>query len=369
MTPFVFNSKRYPITPGCYLMKDGGGKVLYVGKAKNLRKRLCSYFQHNHKEWRIHNLVERIRDIEVILVNTEIESLILENNLIKCYRPRYNRALMRDEQGYPYIVLTNEPFPRFVPYKKHRVNWALDGLDSSAVQRRFGPYPSNRFRNTLLEFVNETFLLRSCNPMPKRACLLHHFGRCSAPCEGFVSREDYALAVKRATQFLARPPVGVVRQVRARMMMHADRMEFERAGRIKHQLQVLERALSFQIVERDVKHDQDVIDFGERTAMIMRIRCGAVEGMELLKLGALQGGDAEDAALCSRYASSCPDELIVNRLRNGRQAAETLRRSTGVRVKVTVPRHGVALALLKLCRLNHDYRMADSAAASASVSA
>jgi excinuclease ABC subunit C len=353
-TPFKFHPRLYPLLPGCYLFKDMNGKVIYVGKAKDLRKRLSSYFQNGRKHRRTRQMVERVRDIEVILVNHEIESLILENNLIKQYKPRFNVLLKSEDQGYPYIVKTHEEFPRFAPFKKHRVNWALDGLGDDAVEKRFGPYPSRGFRNTLMEYVNETFMLRECNPMPRRACLLLHMHKCSAPCEHLITAGDYMQAVKHAEKFLSRPTVSAVREMRQRMMEHAERLEFERAHRIKEQLQVLERALSLQMVERDVKHDQDVVCFNEETehAGVLRIKAGAVLGMNVLPFD----GDAVEFLL-ARYGRECPGELIVNALCDAPKVAAQLSKTAGCKVKISVARAGVAKGLLALCRKNLDYRL------------
>lgn len=351
---FKFHPRLYPLTPGCYLFKDMNGKVIYVGKAKDLRKRLSSYFQNGRKHRRTRQMVTRVRDIEVILVNHEIESLILENNLIKQYKPRFNVLLKSEDQGYPYIVKTHETFPRFAPFKKHRVNWALDGLGEDAVEKRFGPYPSRRFRNTLMEYVNETFMLRECNPMPRRACLLLHMHKCSAPCEHLISIDDYMTSVKQAEKFLSRPTVNAVREMRRRMLHHAERLEFERAGRIKEQLQVLERALSLQIVERDVAHDQAVICFDEEAgyAGVLRIKAGAVLGMNVLPFD----GDAIAflQACCSR---DCPHEVILSEMRDAPKLAVSLGKAAGHKVKITPARAGVAKSLLALCRKNLDYRL------------
>ena len=363
--PFEFEHKRYPVTPGCYLMKDVRGRVIYVGKAKDLRKRLASYFNAGRKERRTRRLVERICDIEVILVNSEVESLILENNLIKRYKPRFNVLLKADDEGYPYIALTNEPFPRFVPFKKQRMNWALEGMGPGAVKRLFGPYPSWRFRTTLLDYVNETFLLRTCHPLPEYACLLLHMHKCSAPCEALITAEAYGLAVKRAVSFLSHPPALTVREMRARMWAHAERMEFERAARIREQITVMQRAMSLQLVERDVKHDQDVIWFGaDGQALVLSYTCGTLLGVELV-----QTRDSRPQFLKDRYIRDvrdrdhAPGELIVNELSGPDSASGAedlsalLGRLTGVALKITVPKSGVSMALLKLAERNYAYRI------------
>ena len=179
VVPFSFDAKRYPTAPGCYLMKDGAGRILYIGKAKSLRHRLSSYFRTTLRERRTRQLVSRIAEIEVILVHSEIEALVLENNLIKQHQPRYNRLLRAEDSGYTYIVLTDEPYPRFAPFRKFRPNLVLG---DEAEARRFGPYLSSHYRDILLEYVNAAFQLRTCQPLGARLCLRFHMHKCSGIC-------------------------------------------------------------------------------------------------------------------------------------------------------------------------------------------
>jgi len=354
MTGFDFDPQRYPTQPGCYLMKDASGDVIYVGKGKNLRRRLSSYFQARRKSRRTRRLVARIGDIQVILANNETESLILENNLIKRYQPRYNRMLVKQDSGYSYIALTDEPFPRFVPYRKHRVNKELEGTQA---RRRFGPYVSRRFRDVLLEFLIDTFKTRTCRHMPAKACLSYQIEKCSGICQQKVSAEAYADAVERGIVFLSRRHTQLIRQMKVRMRDCAERLEFERAQRIKNQVEALESALERQIVERDVPHDQDVIFFGERAALVTHIKRGTVQGLSWLDLDLT----SEHAAACEQflihhYARECPEELIVNQLRNPAQVALTLTESNQRRIAVTLPIQGTQRGLLRFCELNYNYR-------------
>ncbi len=173
------------------MMKDAQGKVMYVGKAKNLRHRLASYFRQNPGNRKAERLVNEIDDIEVILVHNEVESLVLENNLIKRYRPRYNSFLKSDKSGYPYIMVTREEYPRYVRFKRNLMNKTLKGLQEEDCDRRFGPYLSYQFTQELLDYVNGKFALRVCDPLPSRACLLYHIGKCSAPCEKKIDVDEY----------------------------------------------------------------------------------------------------------------------------------------------------------------------------------
>ncbi len=340
---FHFELRDYPTAPGCYLMRDAAGHVLYVGKAKNLRRRLSSYFRmdrrkrRTRRDRRMSQLVTTIAAIDVILVNTELESLVLENNLIKRYRPRFNRMLMPEESGYHYIVLTDETLPRLVPYRKLRLNKALAGKE---VERRFGPYLTRECRDGLLEYVADRFGLRTCYPMPSHVCLRYHLKECSGVCEGKVTSEAYAAAVQEAANFLAQPSqelVGaVVASMRAEVLACAERLEFERAQRIKGRLFILESTLQSQIVERDVEYDQDVVYFGPaktRRAMVASVRRGMLIGVELRELNA--GGS---------YPQACRDFLLAQSARSG--AEEII---CNAPEKVVAPLHGVAGAARLLC--------------------
>jgi excinuclease ABC subunit C len=339
-------------------MKDASGGVIYVGKAKNLRRRLSSYFQPHRKGRRTEQLVARIDGIEIIIVNSETESLVLENNLVKLYEPPYNRALMREDTGYPYIVLTGEDSPRFVPYRKNRINKELEGVDGEAIETLFGPYINRRFRDVLLKFVTETFQLRTCHPMLRKVCLLYHLGRCSGICEQKVSAEQYADDVEQAAAFLSSyQHTDLIRQMKGQMWEHAERLEFEKAQRVKDQVEVLERVLEKQIVERDEKHDQDVIHFGERQVLVTQVKRGILQSLSMFDLDLARGyAEACEHFLLSHYTRNSPRELIINRLKNPKEIEEALTSANRYRIRITLPRQGVKYELLKLCEQNYEYR-------------
>lgn len=340
-------------------MRDAGGRVIYVGKAKNLRCRLASYFRPNQrrKTWRDHRmdrLVVAVAAIDVILVNNEMESLVLENNLIKHHHPRFNRMLMPEDTGYHYIVLTGEPLPRLLPYRKHRVNKALG---SKEVERRLGPYLSRESRDGLLTYVADHFGLRTCQPLATRVCLRYHLKACGGICERHVSTEEYAAAVQEALAFLARPHANLIADMRAEMVACAERLEFERAQRIKEQMIALEAPLQPQIVERDVDYDQDVVYFGPdvaRRALVATIRKGALLAVTLCSLDATAAyPQACRDFLLARYGRSGPEEVLCNA---PGEVVAALAAQTGKR-RVRVPVVGVEQELLELCRLNYEFRI------------
>ncbi|MBN2007304.1 MAG: GIY-YIG nuclease family protein [Anaerolineae bacterium] len=358
---FHFELREYPTTPGCYLMRDAAGRVLYVGKAKNLRRRLSSYFRpdrrkrRTHRDHRMGKLVAAIAAIDVILVNTDLESLVLENNLIKHYQPRFNRMLMPEDSGYHYIVLTDEALPRLAPYRKLRLNKVLAGKD---VEQRFGPYLTRECRDGLLEYVAGRFGLRTCYPMPSHVCLRYHLKECSGICEGKLSPAAYAAAVQAATDFLSRPGqdlVGaVVAALRDEVLVCAERLEFERAQRIKERLLILEATLQSQIVERDVDYDQDVVYFGPpetRRALVATLRHGMLLGVELRALSAT-----------TDYPQACRDFLLAQAARSGAEeiicnAPEAMAvRDNPLSTRLLCPTAGVEYELLALARRNFEYQ-------------
>jgi len=359
MTEFAFEAKRYPDEPGCYLMKDVRGRVIYVGKAKRLRRRLASYFHKTDLHPRTRQMVTRVASIEVILVNTEAESLALENNLIKRYRPRFNRQLMADDSGYHYICLTDEAWPRLVPYRKNRINKVLG---DAPVARRFGPYRTRVYRDALLSYVADGFGLRTCEPLSGRPCLRYHLGRCSGVCVARVTEDEYGALVAGAVTFLGQPHEALVAAMRAEVNASAERLEYERAQHISLQVKALEATLEPQVVERDVGHDQDVLCFGDAGALVMQIHGGAVMGLVFHRaLPALGGGRPDVAEFVRAMYGDAPSvELIVDQ---GAALSLVADRAGGrgrlaeTAPRVTVPRPGTPEAeLLALCERNYHYR-------------
>ena len=180
-----------PHSPGCYLYSDAAGTIIYDGKAKDLRKRVTSYFQKKDHDVKTRNLVVLIASVDLMVTDTETEALLLENNLIKKHQPKYNIDL-KDAKRYAYIEITKEPFPRIGIERQTRREDAT----------YFGPFVSAAERDAILRVIKRIFLLRSCRKLPKRACLRYHMGSCSGPCIGAVSEEAYQVQVERASALL-----------------------------------------------------------------------------------------------------------------------------------------------------------------------
>jgi excinuclease ABC subunit C len=291
-----------PDTPGVYLWKDATGTVLYVGKAKRLRPRVRSYFASDH--WdnpKTRTMVAQVADLETIVVPTEAHALILEANLIKEHRPRYN-VMLRDDKSYPYIKVTlNEPYPRVFVTRKV----VSDG------GRYFGPYTDVAAMRRALDVVKRIFTVRSCRydmprEMPERACLDYHIGRCKAPCIGAQSRADYRQMIDEVVTFLDGRPDEVVRRVRARMEQASEALDFERAAEYRDAIAKLQRLEEPTVVLEVEGGDRDVVGYArdgeDAVVTVLRIRSGKLLARDHRFLEGVEG--EADGAVLSMYLAS-----------------------------------------------------------------
>ncbi len=244
-----------PNSPGVYQYLDEKGKVIYVGKAKSLRKRVMSYFTKT-QTGKLRVLVRRIADIHFIVVETETDALLLENNLIKKYQPRYN-ILLKDDKSFPWICISHEPFPRIFPTR----NLIQNGSEY------FGPYASVRMMNTLLELIRQIYQVRTCklkltkkNISQKKfkICLEYHIGNCKGPCEGLQTENDYLQMIKEIREVIKGNIHMVIKQLNKLMMDYAAEMAFEKAQAIKEKIELLEKYRSKSTIVNPKIDDVDV---------------------------------------------------------------------------------------------------------------
>ncbi|MFL5574425.1 MAG: excinuclease ABC subunit UvrC [Gemmatimonadaceae bacterium] len=346
-----------PESPGVYLWKDDAGEVLYVGKAKRLRARVRSYFASDHlASPKTRHLVRRIADLDTIVVPTEAHALILEANLIKEHRPRFNIAL-KDDKSYPYIKVTvQEPYPRVIVTRR---------LQSDGA-RYFGPYTDVGAMRRALNVVKRIFTVRSCSydmprELPERACLDHHIGRCKAPCVGLQSREDYRAMIDEVEHFLDGKTDEVIRRVRQRMEAAAEGLDFERAAELRDALTKLERLEEPTVVLEVEGGDRDVVGYArdgdDACVAIMRIRSGKLLAREHHFLDNIDGdtdADVLSAYLARTYvaAEERAAELLVPFDFEDRPVLEESLAMTRHGSRVLVPQRGPKRELIDLAEQN-----------------
>ena len=243
-----------PHNPGCYLMKDKHGCIIYVGKSKNLKNRLSSYFKQSHTG-KTMMLVRDIYDFEYILTNSEVESLLLELNLIKKYTPKYN-ILYKDDKSYPYIELTNDKYPRLLIVRN-------PNLKRGGNRKLFGPYPNIGAAKKVVEILNRLYPLRKCKNMPKKECLYYHIGECLGYCIHEVNPDVISEMKEEIIAFFNGNSDMVIAKLENKMQMFSDRLQFEKALEYREILDYIKITLEKQKVELDDNYDRDIIGYYE----------------------------------------------------------------------------------------------------------
>lgn len=350
-----------PKAPGVYQFKNADGKIIYVGKAKNLRSRVRSYFQDTGSyDPKREILVSKIVDLELVVTDSEVEALLLENNLIKEHSPRYNVRL-KDDKSYPYIVVTNEPFPRVFPTRQVR----RDG------SRYYGPYTDVKAMHLMLRTIRGIFPIRSCDYLINaesiargsiRVCLDFHIRKCEGPCEGHVSQVRYREMIDQVEQLLKGKTRALRQLLEEEMHRCAEQLEFERAAELRNRLHALHIYQDKQKVAASDFKDRDIIALARKDAdavsVVFRVRDGKIVGTRQFPFtGAEIERDADILEhLVHRYYTQTmdiPPEIIVEEeLESGEALAQWLSGKAGFAVSFTVPRIGDKAKLLSMCRAN-----------------
>jgi len=354
---------RLPTRPGVYQHKDENGKVLYVGKAKNLRSRVNSYFHKGRKhDGRLRIMVAKIYDVEVIVTDTEVEALLLENNLIKSLKPRYNINL-RDDKTYPYICVKREPFPRVFPTRRPR----KDG------SKYFGPYTDVRSMRIMLDTIRSIFRLRTCTlnlaPEPIAAgkyevCLQYHIKKCDAPCVGYQTTESYDSTIRQVEKLLDGKTDTLINLLKDEMQLVSDNMNFEEAAKLRDQVKALEKYAERQKVVSGDLADRDLFALSvDREAnaacgVIFQMRDGKIVGRRQIFLTRIGESPSEELmqAVVERYYSEAtffPKELLLSvPMSNSGPVLELLEQKQGQKVTIHIPKRGDKAGLIGIVEKN-----------------
>jgi excinuclease ABC subunit C len=358
MSEREFDAKDYvatlPQRPGVYRMYAADGELIYVGKAARLRDRVGSYFSGAPRAAKVAALVARIARIEVTVVNTESEALLLESNLIKAHRPRYN-IILRDDKSFPYILCpAGHDYPRLVFYRGPRQRGS----------RQFGPFPSASAVKEVLQHLQKVFRIRNCRDSffanRSRPCLQYQIGRCSAPCVGLIDRETYARDVEGAIGVLEGRNLEVVAELQRRMQAAAASLQFEHAARLRDQLRELQEIRAQQIAHAQRPTDTDVVAIagepGQYAICVLPVRDGQNLGTASYFPGSALSEPAETLAgfLMLYYGREAPPpEVLINMELPDREALmEALASSLGRPLQLRVPQRGLGVKWIELAQDN-----------------
>ena len=350
--------KKLPAKPGVYIMHDKTDAIIYVGKAISLKNRVRQYFQSSRNlSPKIQKMVSLVARFEYIVVDSEMEALVLECNLIKEHRPKYN-TMLKDDKHYPYIRVTvNEPFPR-VLFARSR------GKDKA---KYFGPYTSGQAVKDTLDLLKKTYQIRNCNlNLPKeksnRPCLYYHMGQCKAPCQGHISKEEYGVAIEQVTAFLSGNFSLITKRLEQLMKEASMNLEFEKAAEYRDLLNSVHRMAERQKADADLTVDRDIAAIAtageEAVVQVFFVREGKMIGREHFYLTGVEG---EDRAFVLQefikqfYGGTphIPKELLLSEEIEERELLENyLSERSGRKVKILVPKKGEKERLVELAEKN-----------------
>ncbi|HCD70083.1 MAG TPA: excinuclease ABC subunit UvrC [Ruminococcaceae bacterium] len=348
-------ANRLPMEPGVYLMKDEGGNIIYVGKAKVLKNRVTTYFRHNSQHTpKTLKLVSKIYDFDFIVTKSELDALVLECSLIKLHQPKYN-ILLKDDKGYNYIKISRGAFPR--------ITYSLNTDDKNADY--IGPFTSGFTVKQAVEEANALFMLPTCRKsFPRdfnreRPCLNHHIKRCMGVCEGKISSEEYKKIVEEAVRYLKNGSKASVEELTAEMEQAAENLEFERAARLRDRIAALSRLKNGQSIFDD-KQEFDIVggaqNIGVASFAVIKYRGGRLVDKENFFIGdEYEPAEMRRDFLVSYYSEreDIPKEILIDEdFEDAELIAALIREHAGHAVKIYVPRRGEGIAKIALARKN-----------------
>ncbi|GLI19704.1 UvrABC system protein C [Tepidanaerobacter syntrophicus] len=358
----MFNPEKiaeFPEKPGVYIMKDKRGRIIYIGKAVSLKNRVRSYFQSpKNLPVKVASMVPKIENIEYIVTDSEVEALILECNLIKFNRPKYN-ILLRDDKQYPYIkIATSQPFPRLEVVRRVKKDGA----------RYFGPYADVGAMREAIDVINKVFPIRSCKkdlsqvPLKERPCLNYYIKRCLAPCQGSVEQEEYDEMIKNIIMFLEGKQETLIKQLREKMEEEAAKLDFEKAAILRDQISALQKVLEEQKIVSTDMTDQDIIAMARGIdtvcIQVFFVREGKLVEREPFILSNTKGAERKEilTAFVKQFYNNTnfiPKEIIIEEeIDDKTTIQEWLYGKKGSKVYISIPKRGEKKKLAEMVAEN-----------------
>jgi len=344
MTKKIEDAKRLPLSPGVYIMKDNENRVIYVGKANSLRNRVSQYFREQESP-KNRLLMKNMDDLEYIITRNEIEALVLESNLIKEHRPRYN-VRMKDDKNYPLIRITNEDFPRICIARRRQ----MDGA------QYFGPYPGSKAVREVIKMASSLGIRRCRKKLPCPSCLNYHIKQCAAPCIGNVTKEEYLGIINNVAAFLKGKHSQLLQSLKTEMNRFSGQQEYEKAGRIRDQINALLELSEKQRVNLPGRKEQDIIGYAVKgtagSVQVFHVSEGVLKRRETFSLDTA-GSDEKEilASFIKQYYQDIepPEEIIVPaELMDG--AISSWLEALGSKIKI--PANKIENGLMKLAMEN-----------------
>ncbi|MBP3578981.1 MAG: excinuclease ABC subunit UvrC, partial [Lachnospiraceae bacterium] len=354
--------RKLPDKPGVYLMHDKNDTIIYVGKAVVLKNRVRQYFQSSRgKSPKIQRMVEQISWFEYIVVDSEMEALILECNLIKEHQPKYN-TMLKDDKHYPYIRVTvNEDYPRIMLARERKKDKA----------KYFGPYTSAQAVHDSIDLLKKTYFIRSCNKVlprdtgKERPCLYYHMGQCKAPCQGYISKEEYRENIGQVEEFLNGNYTLITKRLEQQMMKFSEEMEFEKAAEYRDLLFSVKRLAEKQKADDDMNVERDIIAFAtagdEAVAQVFFVRNGKMVGREHFYLTGVENEERSTvmANFIKQFYSGTPHvpkELLLSNDTDDLELLESwLTAKRGKKVRIVIPKKGSKERLVELAEKNASF--------------
>lgn len=369
---FAEELKKMPQTPGVYLMHDAHDDVIYVGKAVNLKRRVSSYFRKSTKRTtKIESMVSKIRRFEYILTDSELEALILECNLIKEYRPKYNTMLM-DDKTYPYVMITvSEDYPRIVLVRRMKKD----------NNKYFGPFTSSAAVKDTIDLLQKMYQIRSCNKaivsdgtytadgeyknIPKingRPCLYYHIGQCKGPCQGYISKEDYRENINKAIKFLEGNYTQTIKELEEKMQEASANLDFEKAMECRDLINSINHVAGNQKITTHQFEDRDIIAYAEEgndaVVQVFFVRNGKLIGREHFYLTTVPGDTGKDilTSFIKQYYIGTPfiprELLVQEEVEEPELLSQLLSRNQNYTVRIVNPKKGSKEKLVELAAKN-----------------